>query len=38
MKKKYLGLKVWVRVIAVSFALSVVATSGSVVVLANELF
>ncbi|WP_270375813.1 hypothetical protein [Enterococcus thailandicus] len=37
MKKKYLGLKVWVRVIAVSFALSVVATSGSVVVLANEL-
>lgn len=37
MKKKYLGLKVWVRVIAVTFVLSVVATSGSVVVLANEL-
>lgn len=38
MKKKYLGLKVWVRVIAVTFVLSIVATSGSMIVSANELF
>lgn len=38
MKKKCLGLKVWVRVIAVTFVLSIVATSGSMIVSANELF
>ncbi|MBO0432089.1 hypothetical protein [Enterococcus sp. DIV0660C] len=38
MKKKYLGLKVWVSVIAVTFVLSIVATSGSMIVSANELF
>ncbi|MDA3974393.1 hypothetical protein PF023_10065 [Enterococcus thailandicus] len=38
MKKKYLGLKVWVSVVAVTFVLSVVATSGSMIVSANELF
>lgn len=37
MKKKYLGLKMWIRVIAVTFVLSVVATSGSMIVSANEL-
>ncbi len=37
MKKKYLGLKMWVSVIAVTFVLSVAATSGSMIVSANEL-
>lgn len=37
MKKKYLGLKMWVSVVAVTFVLSVVATSGSMIVSANEL-
>ena len=37
MKKKYLGLKMWISVVAVTFVLSVVATSGSMIVSANEL-
>lgn len=37
MNKKYLGLKMWVSVVAVTFVLSVVATSGSMIVSANEL-
>lgn len=37
MKKKYLDLKMWISVIAVTFVLSVVATSGSMIISANEL-
>lgn len=37
MKKKYLGLKMWVSVIAVTFVLSTVATSSSMIVSENEL-
>ncbi|MFS0926146.1 hypothetical protein ACFC37_03985 [Enterococcus durans] len=37
MKKKYQGLKAWISTIAVTFVLSVVATSGSMIVSANEL-
>lgn len=37
MKKKYQGLKAWISTIPVTFVLSVVATSGSMIVSANEL-
>lgn len=37
MKKKHQGLKVWISTIAVTFVLSVVATSGSMIISANEL-
>ena len=37
MKKKHQGLKAWFSTIAVTFVLSVVATSGSMIVSANEL-
>lgn len=37
MRKKYLDLKMWISVIAVTFVLSVVATSGSMIISANEL-
>ncbi|MDO2410881.1 hypothetical protein QUB72_09220 [Enterococcus faecium] len=37
MKKKYLDLKMWISVIAVTFVLSVVGTNGSMIISANEL-
>ncbi|MGM0157513.1 hypothetical protein IGI47_001825 [Enterococcus sp. AZ191] len=37
MKKKHQGLKAWISIIAVTFVLSVVATSSSMIVSANEL-
>ncbi len=37
MKKKHQVLKAWISIIPVTFVLSVVATSGSMIVSANEL-